>query len=229
MSSQQATLDRMLARVDDLLRDFEACLDTFDANSHFGGRQLNLHLRTITRLHCHSTVTDALNDDLYCELLYSTLEAWGMNQRGARLVPLPIFMERLRAQAEAIEELSRLNIALLEREEVAETARRLWLILSNLSVSATDSQIVAVSKTLHHVLPSLVPPIDRKFTLTFFYGRPMLSITEREAFLEMYPRFHYIAVTRRPAIRARLNTGWHNSVSKIVDNAIIGYISRTER
>ena len=38
------------------------------------------------------------------------------------------------------------------------------------------------SKVLHHVLPDLVPPIDRQYTFKFFYGRTLLSIPEEVAF-----------------------------------------------
>ena len=42
--------------------------------------------------------------------------------------------------------------------------------ISGLRISASETQIVAGSRALHHVLPELVPPIDREHTIQFFYG-----------------------------------------------------------
>ena len=78
---------------------------------------------------------------------------------------------------------------------------------------------------LHHILPSLVPPIDRSYTLRFFYRRQGLSISEKEAFREMYLEFHRIAVHRKKEILNRLGKNlWNTSETKIIDNAIIGFI-----
>jgi hypothetical protein len=44
--------------------------------------------------------------------------------------------------------------------------------------SVAEVRLVANSKALHHVLPGLIPPIDRMYTFQSFYGRKMLSMRE---------------------------------------------------
>ena len=64
------------------------------------------------------------------------------------------------------------------------------------------------------MLPDLVPPIDRRYTITFFYNRKMLSISEAAAFGEMYSGFHRIAVSNPEEIQSRVGTGWNTSETK---------------
>ena len=54
-------------------------------------------------------------------------------------------------------------------------------------MSVAAAQIVANSKALHHLLPALVPPIDREYTFRFFYDRTMLTINERTVRAFMSP------------------------------------------
>lgn len=87
-----------------------------------------------------------------------------------------------------------------------------------------EARIVANSKLLHHVLPNLVPPMDREYTFKFFYGRGMLSISEERAFREMFSRQIQIARHNAGAIEAIPRIGWNSGSAKIVDNAIVGYM-----
>jgi hypothetical protein len=40
---------------------------------------------------------------------------------------------------------------------------------------------------LHHLLPDLIPPIDRQYTFRFFTGQMMVA-SDRAAFLSWYPQ-----------------------------------------
>jgi hypothetical protein len=48
-------------------------------------------------------------------------------------------------------------------------------VIARIKVSTSRTQIVAGSKFLHHVLPDLVPPIDRRYTFRFFTGQRVWS------------------------------------------------------
>jgi hypothetical protein len=52
----------------------------------------------------------------------------------------------------------------------------------------------------------------------------MLSIAEEDAFMEMYVPLCEIATTNASEIRDRLGSRWHTSESKVIDNAIVGYM-----
>ena len=46
-------------------------------------------------------------------------------------------------------------------------------------------------------------------------------------FLRIYAHFHRIAVYHKDMILAAIGRGMHTSVTKVIDNAIVGYV-RTE-
>jgi hypothetical protein len=100
----------------------------------------------------------------------------------------------------------------------------LWGLIQRLRVSKAEARIVANSKLLHHVLPDLVPPMDRQYTYRFFYGRTGLSIDEEVAFREMFGRLLEIAGQNRTSIQATTGTDWNTCPSKVVDNAIVGFM-----
>jgi len=56
-----------------------------------------------------------------------------------------------------------------------------------------------------------------------------LSIAEAEAFREMYSQFYEIATANREQIQARIGKGWNTSETKIIDNAIVGYVLKNLR
>jgi len=57
-----------------------------------------------------------------------------------------------------------------------------WEVIAHIKVSTSRTQIVAGSKMLHHLLPDLIPPIDRRYTFRFFTGQMMIA-SDRVAFL----------------------------------------------
>src|SRR5262245_2365821 len=67
-------------------------------------------------------------------------------------------------------------------------------------------------------------PIDRTYSFNFFYNRNMLSISEQDAFREMFSRFHCIGLANRAEIAGALGRRWHTSETKVIDNAIVGYV-----
>ena len=101
----------------------------------------------------------------------------------------------------------------------------LWNIISGLSIGTGKTKIVGGSKALHHVLPDLVPPIDRQYTVRFFYHHTNLNRGDRVVFLEMFPSFYRIAREGAVALSQLLGKGWMStSITKLIDNAIVGWV-----
>lgn len=75
---------------------------------------------------------------------------------------------------QGIEELQRLRIDDIADRDVGNVAESIWEVLRWPRVGIGQTLLVANSKALHHVLPDLVPSIDRNFTLMFFVGRPCI-------------------------------------------------------
>lgn len=64
---------------------------------------------------------------------------------------------------------------------------------------------MAGSKVLRHVLPDLIPPIDRQYTFRFFAGQKTAPVGDQTAFLTWYP---YLAEIGRRC-REQISTALH--------------------
>ena len=115
------------------------------------------------------------------------------------------------------------NILTISEEELPKIIQVLWKILENIKASISAVKLVANSKTLHHILPEIMPPIDRQYTLQFFRNSKEIKY-EQKIFREIYPLFHYIGLKNKVVIQSLLGTGFHTSETKIIDNALVGYI-----
>jgi hypothetical protein len=72
-----------------------------------------------------------------------------------------------------------------------------------------------------------MPPIDRQYTLLFFYNSTSPPHIE-DCFSEIYPRFISIALQKKDSIREKVGEGFHTSETKVIDNAIVGYILKKD-
>ncbi len=232
MSSSRKVLERMTERVTKLADNFGTYLDHFDGLVKFTGPSVYFHDKTLAIRQKCGTAKETLRSDEFFDYLYATLTAWGMHRMGqgnTKLGNIEELKRSFRSQAEPIYQLENLILTDIDEAHAPQVAANLWSVLSQLRVSEARAQIVANSKALHHLLPSLVPPIDRTYTYNFFYNRNMLSLEEREAFKEMYLGFHFIAVTNKEQIQARVGKGWNTSETKTIDNAIVGYVLKELR
>jgi len=141
-----------------------------------------------------------------------------------KLAELEDIKTSFRGQQEQIRALQSLRIADVQRSAVTSIVWALWGILDNLRVSVSQTKIVANSKALHHVLPDLMPPIDREYTLRFFYNHTTLNQGGEVAFKEIYPCFHRIASTCADEIAPHIGIGMNTSQTKVIDNAIVGFV-----
>lgn len=224
--SSYKTVERMRERVDKLKQEFSECLDHFDGAQLFTGPSTHFHFKTLAIRRKHPTVVDTLNDDDFFESLYATLTAWGMHRMGpgnAKLTELVEIKKSFRQLSNNIDKMESLTITELDANDIYKVTDEIWKIIANLKVGIGETKIVANSKALHHLLPSLVPPIDREYTLRFFYNHTTLNQGDEKAFKEIFPYFHQIGMARKKQIAARLGTGMNTSESKVIDNAIVGF------
>jgi hypothetical protein len=188
-------------------------------------------LKTIEALSRHPTAVDALGDDVYFDYLYATLASWGLHRMGPGNTKLRDIVElkaSFREQASNIERVQQLRIDRLDPGKVSEVAEAAWKIMANLRVGIGRTLLVGNSKALHHLLPDLIPPIDRNYTLMFFVGRPSIYRgRDADYFRALYPLFQEIAVRCSGEIQrfiAKPPEGMNTSVTKVIDNAILGFM-----
>ncbi|HZD70881.1 MAG TPA: hypothetical protein VFA45_18895 [Actinomycetes bacterium] len=228
----QERIDERRPDLERLIGDLSRFVRRFDANRPFVGPSLYFHAKTIQALRRHSTPVEALHDDLFFDYLYATLTSWGLHRLGSgntRLGDLDDLKASFRDQTTTIKQLQHRRIERLSSEEVREVTEKAWNIMANLQVGIGETLLVANSKALHHLLPDLIPPIDRTYTLMFFVGRPYIYRNRDAAYFRaLYPLFHQIAVRCSGEIHrfiAEPSERMNTSVTKVIDNAILGFMS----
>jgi len=224
---RQDTIRRMQERVESLIDQFDEYIDIFNQRNLFTGPSIYFHNKTLEILWNYDKPSEALLDDLFFDYLYATLTAWGLHRMGpgsTKLAELEEIKASFRRQKEQICNLQSLKITDIQDNSVDSVTLTLWELLDNVTVSASKTKIVANSKALHHILPDLMPPIDREYTLRFFYNHTTLNQGDKVAFKEIYPYFYKIASTCRDNIMSHVGFGMNTSQSKVIDNAIIGFV-----
>ncbi|MBI2044514.1 hypothetical protein HYT23_00495 [Candidatus Pacearchaeota archaeon] len=175
--------------------------------------------------------------DEYLELVYTILIAWNMNGRGAKLNDFDLFKDSIRKNRNKLNYLKRYSIEKLnekEKNDVLEIIKVLFMELDlvgkNRSGKKIKSKLVTFSKTLHFLLPELIVPIDRRYTLAFFYNNTQVptkpnskSNDEKqiEIFNEIYNQF--VELARIYHLKQYIDKKWNGNITKVIDNAIIGY------
>ena len=109
--------------------------------------------------------------------------------------------------------------------DVERAASRIWLIIRDLDIVRYKGQpvkrkVVSGTKSLHHLLPGLVFPMDNEYTATFF-GWHDFGTDPEHRFKSVFRQVAAIARTVSP--QSYVGEGWNTSVSKVLDNAIVGF------
>lgn len=218
-----AALDK---QVEDLCDNFTTYLDAFNGDPLFKGVDLSYHIVTLDLLrNKFGGAANSIDSEGYLHALYFTLEAWGMNRprgkAGSKMQEYDKFAASVRKYKN--------GIAAREGEVVAqidnEITQKLWGIIQGMDLSQRTPQIVTGAKALHHLLPELLPPIDREYTQPFFHyddDEFKDADNHEHAFRRMLWYFARIA-QEIDLGRYVGREKWETSQSKLIDNAIIGY------
>jgi len=165
-------------------------------------------------------------DNPFFELLYATLSSWNMNSRGAELKDYDEFVASILSHKDDFKKLEKKTIIDLEgQKEIIEK------LFKELSLVNTNAPLVTFSKTLHFILPNLIAPIDRRYTLRFFYGKNsegcFTSISKQfEVFWKIEMSYSKYAKAHDLSLFVKENS-WNRNIPKVMDNAVIGFISPT--
>ena len=161
-----ANAERFIA---DQRRYFKGAFEGFAA---FGGPCVYFHRE------CLRAGEEEFLSKRHVEMLYATLTAWGMHRMGdagrarTRLIDWDRFHDSLTKQGARLRRFRRHRMLTMSEEQYSKAISGLRPCYEALEVSVSNATVVANSKTLHHLLPGLVPPIDRHYTIRFLREPP---------------------------------------------------------
>ena len=240
MARQQTILGLadFIARVDESVGDFHT-LEDMPYHNFLQGASVHFHERVIGVIRERSLPVSAwmAEDDFFVDLLYATLTAWGMDSGKAKLQDFDRFNAAVRnlAASDIFQELEGHRIAEVDTNW-HDRLQAIWGLLEGDSrIMASDSVLVGASKLLHHLVPDLFPPMDRKYTLYLMshVNRKDFKISTTSAqhpdFEVFYRTMLFCSYAARtcPDIERHviLDRPMSGSVPKVIDNAIIAYVA----
>ena len=152
------------------------------------------------------------------------LIAFKMNSRGARLCELTDFKKSIKKHADTIQSLAKYKLEKVKSTDDTfnETIDSLF---DKLHLTQTKSSLVTFSKAMHFLLPDLFMPIDRRYTLRFFYEST--PINQKQCFLQVFEQCRQFAQEHSEILKAQVDktSCWNRNIPKVIDNIIIAYVS----
>lgn len=210
-------------RLSALTSDFGRYVDAHDQHVGFAPQQLRLHRQTIALRRQANGVGEAVDSADFLISLRSTLKAWRLGVRRSRLTPQREFDQAILSAREQIEVLDGLFID--DPALPVDVGERVWRVIETLEVVDNRAKLVAGTKTLHHLLPDRVVPMDHWWTGRFFqlgsheWQQPPY---QRCAFLQAHRDFCELGCNVEPQQYVD-GRGWRTSRTKVLDNALIGF------
>lgn len=211
-------------KVRELLLNIENYHDAYYKAETFRGPSLYFHERALATRHDFTSVT-------HLEYVYATLASWGMHRMGRGGSKMRSF-KTLYQSVQTLKD----RIAEAQTFDFYEMPEIKWAVLREIfcgiKVMASGTTLVGNSKVMHHMLPNIIPPIDREYTLRFLCGSTTIKNdleTEWLTMKETISQF-FIPVASDETFYSKTEQWmgkkedypWDTSVLKVVDNLIIG-------
>lgn len=206
----------------------------------FGGPSVHFHQQAI-----RAQASDFLGDR-HIEMIYATLASWGMHRMGdpedtkAKMVEFDDFRSSILACQTELTALRNERFENVSPDRYDEILKGLRDVYGRLKVSISDSTLVAHAKTLAHILPHLIPPIDRQYTVRFFtqdasefftksgkYRLPQVPAGLDEQFgqfVELCGKMKKLFDRCDRTILQVNGHGFNTSYPKIIDNLIMAFV-----
>ncbi len=153
----------------ELIHDFPRYYqESLNVLKEFGGPSVYFHVQ------CVKEQQSNFLSERHIELIYATLASWGMHRMGdprttkTKLHEYNDFKDSILKYKDKMQSFIENNFSDMEHSDYMTIIESLKEIYQGLNVSISNSTIVANSKALAHILPNLIPPIDRQYTIRFF-------------------------------------------------------------
>jgi len=217
-------IDRDLTpKVIDILLHAETYHKKYYLYNAFSGPDLYFHKRAL------SVEYEKWQEKI--EMIYAALVSWGMHRMGSNGPKMQSFDSFEKSMATA-----RLKIIELQHSAPQRISPSDWETLEQLfkeiKVMSSGTTIVGNSKVLAHVIPNLVAPVDRKYSVKYLFGSDTFQNClegEWQLMCKILSEFYYpIASDPKFQDKAKcwmadeVNFSWDTSILKLVDNLVIG-------
>jgi hypothetical protein len=211
-------------KIRQVLENAEIYHDAYYKAEVFRGPSLYFHERALATRNDPASLT-------HLEYVYATLASWGMHRMG----PGGSKMQSFRVLFQSVQDLHG-RIAEAQTFDFREMTDVKWAVLREIfcriKVMASGTTLVGNSKVMHHMLPNVIPPIDREYTLSLLRGNTTIRndleaewLLMKEIISEFFipvgsdTTFHSKAVQW---MERNADFPWDTSVLKVVDNLVIG-------
>jgi len=166
--------------------------------------------------------------------LYRAVKKWVEKAayKGCKLKSYDNFYKAIQKIGNDLEKIKKVTLeSLVEKEEnLSQIKETLKSIFEKLETADQNVQLVSNSKTLFHLLPDLIMPVDREHVLSFFIGRNRTNSVRREKeteyFIGVFNYYYRICKEKSTQIKNiyyKKRREYDSSIPKIIDNAICGY------
>lgn len=233
MPARVETVREVNQRIAELCDDFQGCLRYYELNAP-DPEALTPHRRAIRMRNGFRSVSAAIDSFEFVEdYLRPAVVALRLDpQASYRIVSAEEMFARLQRHQGDIAELEPHSAADLGNPESVQT---MYSLVESLQLSRTNAQVLTGTLALHHLLPRLMPPVDHRFTGAFFrINHYHFSVGAHKGLTRL--------LNGLAAIVDRLDeqygegylaglvgsTDWATSETKLLDNAIVGYVKRSK-
>lgn len=208
-----------------LLTNLESSHDKFYESAKFSGPSLHFHLKSLEASRSQSI-------DQFSEYAYAMLASWGMHRMGKRGSKMCEFKEF----KNSLQLIWPMALDLQERlpnNLVSTDWTKLKEIFCTIRCMASGTSLVGNSKVMAHLLPNLIPPVDRRYTLNFLFNSNQINNNIENEWKKLreilsgffYPVFQSQAmqIKSKEWLTPNNDFKWDTSPLKIIDNLLIGY------
>jgi hypothetical protein len=103
----------------------------------------------------------------HLEMIYALLPAWGMHRMGdtkTKIIPFDLFSRQVENHKMEFIKIKEKPLKSLTKKEIENFA---VFLTQEFHVSESNAHLVSSSKVIHHILPNLISPIDREYSIRF--------------------------------------------------------------
>lgn len=214
----------MQDKIADIVSNHQLYFQHFKESKRFSGPSLYFHLKAVQ-------LANPVINEQQIKFIYATLASWGMHRmgpNGAKMNDFKIFSDSICSVSALISELfPNVLSSFIEWS-------KLEILFELIKSMNGATQLIGNSKTLAHLLPNLIPPVDRQYTLTFLQNHKNINVTyQKRLYIHLLQDFFQPLSQKSVLIdhynKVKIESEWNTSFPKYLDNLVIGAILAKNR